>query len=165
MYRPGHYGVSLLVYAPVLFALRASGHAGAALVGGVGMLALASVPDYDHRVPLISHREVTHTLAFAALVGAALAGAAVGVGTVVGDPTPALVVAGAFALGAFGIVAHLLGDVLTPAGIRPFWPLSGRKVTLSLWTADSTLANYGLLAAGAFAAAVAVALPSAVGFP
>jgi len=60
------------------------------------------------------------------------------------------------------VVAHLLGDALTPAGVNFLWPLSGRTYTLGLWRADSVIANYGLLAAGVFATGASAYLGVAV---
>ncbi|GAD53040.1 putative membrane-bound metal-dependent hydrolase [Halarchaeum acidiphilum MH1-52-1] len=157
MYRTGHYGVSLIVYAPVLAACLLLGARELALVGGVGMLALAPVPDYDQRVPGVRHRGVTHTLAFAAFTGLALGV----IGALLPADAIALPIRVAFAagIGVLGIVGHLAGDVLTPAGVRPLWPVSSREYTLSLWTAANPVANYGLLAAGiGVTAAVLLAL-------
>lgn len=147
MYRTGHYGVSLLLYAPVGFALLLAGLPAVALLGGAAMLALAPLPDYDQRVPLVEHRGPTHTFAFALLVGAVLGGAGYGAAPSLGLDPFVLGVAGV-AVGCYGIVAHLAGDVLTPAGIEPFWPVSSRNYTLSVTRADSTVANYALLALG-----------------
>ncbi|GGL30677.1 hypothetical protein GCM10009037_12990 [Halarchaeum grantii] len=155
MYRTGHYGVSLLVYAPLGAALLAAGYRVPALVGGAAMLALAPLPDYDQRVPFVTHRGVTHTLVFAWLVGTTLAGLTLFL-PAAGPERLALASFG-FGVGALGVVAHLLGDVLTPAGIRPLWPLRDTRYSLALWTADNALANYGLLGAGV-AATVAVLL-------
>lgn len=146
MYRAGHYGVSLLVYAPVLAVLLATGYRVAAVAGLVGVLVLAPVPDYDQRVPFVSHRGPTHTFAFAGLVGAAFAGVVL-LAPVEGVARLPLAVF-AFGVGALGIVAHLAGDVLTPAGIEPFWPLSSRNYSLYLTRADNTLANYLLFCCG-----------------
>lgn len=156
MYRTGHYGVSLLIYAPVLAACLLLGARTLALVGGIVVLALAPVPDYDQRVPGLTHRGVTHTLAFAALVGLLLAGVAAALPA--GGPAHPIRVAFAGGVGGLGIVAHLAGDVLTPAGIRPLWPLSRRRYTLALWTAANPIANYGLLAAGVGVTAAVLAL-------
>jgi inner membrane protein len=158
MYAAGHYGVSLLVYAPVGWLLAIRGDPLLAVFGGAVVLSLATVPDVDHRLPLVRHRGPTHSLLFAALVGAALGGA----GFLLGRAVPGLASPLALAtvlggLGALGIVAHLAGDVLTPAGVNLLWPLPGPDVSLSLTRADNTLANWGLLALGVFVtAAVAV---------
>jgi inner membrane protein len=60
-----------------------------------------------------------------------------------------------FLVGTLSILSHLLADVVTPAGIAPLWPLSGTNYSLDLARADSTVANYALLALGVF---VSVAL-------
>lgn len=150
MYRKGHYGVSLLTFAPVGAGLVLRGDAALAVLVGAGMLWLAMLPDVDHRLPGVSHRGVTHTVAFALLVGIVLGVAGVGLGRVLGLWGPNVLGVVGFGVGFLGVVSHLLGDALTPAGIRPLWPLSRRKVTLSLTRADDTAANYALFAAGAF---------------
>jgi len=160
VYRIGHYGVALLVWAPVGYLLLRRGHPAAALLGGVALLALTPLPDYDQRLPLVSHRGVTHTVLFAGLVGAALGGgatllpreASAGLGLPAG---PAL--AGfCFGVGALAVLGHL-------PGVRPFWPLSRRRYTLALATADSRVANYLLLVLGVFATAAAAAASAAAG--
>lgn len=141
MYRTGHYGVALLVYAPLGATLLVAGRPGLAVAGGTVALLVTPIPDYDRRVGL-THRGSTHTIAFAVLVGSAVGGAttALGFGAVrVG------LLAGA---GTLGTLAHLLADWLTPAGVRPFWPLSDREYSLELTTAANPAANYLLLALG-----------------
>jgi len=159
MYRTGHWGTALLVYAPVGTALLWGGFEGAALVGGAGVLALARLPDYDQRVPFVSHRGVTHTLAFALAVGAVVGGGGLALAEGIGV-TNALALGGFGALvGTLSVLSHLLADALTPAGITPFWPLSSANYSLRLARADNTLANYGLFAAGVFvSSAVVVAI-------
>ncbi len=158
MYRTGHYGAALLTYAPVGAVSLAGGFDTVAVAGGVGVLALARVPDYDLRVPLVSHRGPTHTLAFAVLVGAVLGG---GLGALAGTAAPGRVVslgAVGFLVGFLAVTSHLLADALTPAGIEPFWPLSSKNYSLGLVGADSIVGNYGLLALGVFATAVVLLL-------
>jgi len=171
MYQKGHYGVSLLVFAPIAFVLLVVDRADLAVVIGAAMLSLAMLPDVDHRIPGIPHRGPTHSFAFAALTGGVFGavgiavqttvdtGNALDVATVVGGVSLA---AGGFALGALVVVAHLLGDALTPAGVNFLWPLSTRTYTLGLWRADNAIANYGLFAAGVFATAAAVYLGAAL---
>ncbi len=164
MYRKGHYGVSLLVFAPIAFALLAAGRADLAIVTGGVMVWLAMLPDLDHRVPGIPHRGPTHSIAFAALVGGIFAaagsalGSAAGVGSVAGVALPVV----GFAIGALAVLAHLLGDALTPAGVNFLWPVSARTYTVGLCRADNTVANYGLFAVGVFATGAAVYLGAIV---
>lgn len=156
MYRAGHFGVALLVYAPLGAALVLAGRADLAVLGEVAMLALAMVPDYDMRVPFVKHRGITHTVWFAVAVGVALGA----VGWVLGGrpavPTASELAVFGFAVGALSVVAHLLADALTPMGITPLWPLSSRTYTLSVARASNTLANYGLLGVGALVTALLV---------
>lgn len=136
-----------------------------AILGGVVVLSLASLPDIDHRLPVVSHRGVTHSLLFAAGVGAVgwvagslLGGLGIAPVTLAGTTMSAAVFLGF--LGAYGVLAHLAGDVITPAGVPLFWP-APTTLSLSVVGADSTVANYGLLAAGVVAtgAALAVGVP------
>ena len=162
MYRKGHYGVSLLVFAPIALVLLAVDRADLAVVTGGVMLWLAMLPDIDHRLPLIPHRGPTHSLVFAALVGGIFAGVGavleiVGGGDAWSIVEVSLPVVG-FATGALAILAHLLGDALTPAGVNFLWPVSTQTYTIGLCRADNTIANYGLFAAGVFATGVAVYL-------
>jgi len=155
MYRAGHYGVSLLVYAPVLALLVTIGHPTAAFAGALGVLALTPLPDYDQRIPFVSHRGSTHTLAFAWLVGAALAAVVLVVPGI--DPSVQTPLGGfALFVGVYGITAHLLGDVITPSGVAFLWPLSSKRYSLDLVGASNRIANYLLFALGVFATAVAV---------
>lgn len=155
MYRAGHYGMSLLVFAPVGFALVAAGRPVVAVVTGGTMVWLATLPDVDLRIPGVSHRGATHTLAFAALVGAAFAAAGWSVAPHAAAGRTAVAGYG-FALGAVSVGAHLLGDLLTPSGVALLWPLSGRRYSLAVTTADSRVWNYGLLGCGVLAAAAAL---------
>lgn len=162
MYQTGHYGAALIVYAPV-GALVFTASPELALLGGGGVLLLATLPDYDLRVPFVRHRGPTHTVLFL-LVVAGLLGAA---GWVAGSrlgPGERTVLAGfGFLVGTLGIGSHLLADALTPAGIEPFWPVSSRNYTLSVARASNPLANWGLLALGVFVTAGALLLVSRIG--
>jgi inner membrane protein len=155
MYRKGHLGVSLLVFAPVGFWLVRAGYTELALLTGGVMCWLAMLPDVDHRIPGVPHRGPTHSLLFAGLVGLVFGA----VGTLVGSQVS---LGYSFGLGTFGfllgvltVVAHLLGDTLTPAGVNYLWPLSSSEYTLSVTRADNTVANYGLFVLGVFAVAAA----------
>jgi inner membrane protein len=173
VYRKGHYGVALLLFAPVGFALVVLGLPIVALLTGGVMLWLAMLPDVDHRLPLIEHRGPTHSLLFAGVVGAAFGGAGYLLGspaafgqllaeTVTGSGAVVRlqVAAVGFAAGTLAVVAHLVGDALTPAGVNFLWPLSGKTYSASLTRADNALWNYGLFALGVFATAVALYLAS-----
>lgn len=162
MYRAGHYGAALLVYAPLGVAVGAVGHEAVAVVGGAVAVALSTTPDYDHRLPLIAHRGPTHTLLFALVVGAALAAGVFSLATGEAAFEPPALAAFAFAVGTLSIGSHLLADWLTPMGIRPFWPVSSRRYSISVTTAASPVANSLLLGAGVAATFTAAAGVSAL---
>jgi len=143
----------MLVYAPLGAVLVATGRGDLALLGGVGMYWLASLPDCDHRLPLVSHRGATHTVGFAVLIGSVLGGVGWVLGGRIGGLDPVALALFGFVIGALSVLTHLLGDVLTPMGITPFWPLWSRTFTLSLTRADNTVANYTLLVLGVSATA------------
>lgn len=147
MHREGHYGVNLAVYAPIAFVLVGLDLLQLALVGGGVMVALAMLPDYDQQIPFVKHRGITHTVWFALSVGAVIGV----IGFLVGDGAVQSLGYGVFGflVGTLSVVAHLLGDVLTPSGIRPLAPYDDRRVTFDLVKAKNPLANYGLLVFGA----------------
>ncbi|ELZ24144.1 hypothetical protein C475_12882 [Halosimplex carlsbadense 2-9-1] len=169
MYKTGHYGAALLVYAPVGGALLAAGFDAAALIGGAVVVGLSGLPDVDQRIPFVEHRGPTHTVGFLIAVGLAVGAVGVAVGETVA--TEAAVTSGVavasgetVVLGAFGFLlgsltvgSHLLADALTPMGITPFRPLSDAHYTISLTRADNAVANYLLLGVGV-AVTVATAL-------
>ncbi len=162
MYQAGHYGAALVVYAPIGFGLLAFGLLDLALLGGAVMVGGAMLPDVDIRVPFVKHRGLTHTIWFALAVGIGLGavGGAIGASSGVGS---AVALGGfGFLLGTLTVGSHLLADVLTPMGIRPFEPLRGDEYTLELTRAANPLANYLLLALGIGAAILAFVAGQAI---
>ena len=159
MYLKGHLGVALAVYAPAGAWLLLADRAETALLGGVAVLALTMVPDCDTLTDRIDHRGPTHSLTFALLTGLLL-------GTVATLLAPGLALelaAFAFAVGVLAVVSHLLADVLTPMGVRPFWPLWDRTFSLELTYARDPVANYLLLGFGTGVAALAGFVVSLLG--
>lgn len=170
MFKIGHWGMSLLLWAPVAVVLLRLGYPALALIGGTIMLVFSRVPDKDHDLPLIDHRGITHTLLFAVLIGVVVAIpsyllgvsgielAGLDIGPAIGlDPALGLGLFG-FATGALAIVAHLLADALTPAGVPLLYPLSGWEFSFYFVQASNTIANYGLFVLGLAATVVAGAV-------
>ncbi len=158
VYRNGHLGAALLLYAPAGFALIGAGHQALALVGGAVVVSLAALPDCGHRPPFVEHRGPTPTLAFAALVGGGVGAAGHFAAAVVPGYDAAALSGFGFAVGALAVVSHLLADALTPMGITPFWPLSKRWFSASLVRADNWLANQLLLGLGLAAVGAVIVL-------
>lgn len=158
MYRPGHYGVTLLVTAPAVVVLDSlPGVAISVLAVSVSML-----PDVDTRFSFLVHRGLTHTVAFAVAVAAtggvlaAVISWVTTVFTLLAFTVPPAV-AFAYTAGSFfvGVVSHLLADALNPGigtnALRPFWPFSRRVVRWNVAAPDSDSWNLGLLVAGILA--------------
>ena len=169
MYRRGHVGLALLAYAPMAFALSSRGAVGALALGLGCAVCFGVVPDLDRRLPLVSHRGITHTV-LGGLLGCLGAAAAVGVLLATTDPPatgsagPPIPAAAAlvFVASFLGFSSHLFGDVLTPMGIAPFWPGSGRRYTFDVVAADSPRANAALSWIGRSVLAGAVVAGTAV---
>lgn len=162
MYRPGHIGAALLLYAPIGLVLLLADLPGVAISGGAISFWLASLPDVDHRIPFVSHRGVTHTLLFALAVGLVLGVAGWLFAGAVDATTPIRLAMFGFAVGTVTMLSHLLADAITPMGIQPLWPVSGQQYTLSLTRADNTVANYLLLGGGVLAVGTVLAIGSVI---
>lgn len=148
VYRPGHYGMALLVYTPFGVVLSSHTHWTVAIGTGIATLALTPIPDHDQWIPFVDHRGPTHTVPFGVVVG----GLTGGIGWVIGahvDPVDPVMggIVGATA-GGLAIGAHLVADLLTPAGITPFWPVINRRCSLGVVRSSDPLANYGVLTVG-----------------
>jgi membrane-bound metal-dependent hydrolase YbcI (DUF457 family) len=63
-----------------------------------------------------------------------------------------------FFVGVYGIGVHLLGDIITTNGIRPFLPFSSYQISPSPLRADSPTVNEGLFILGVGAMCLAVGL-------
>lgn len=169
MLREGHVGIGLLLYVPIGVVLALSDAWGIFAVS-LWATAMGSVtPDLDTRTWLVTHRGWTHTVWFVAVIFIVMtAGAYVAI--VWGLPLltflPEFIITGigpwvAVAFGggfAFGTATHLVGDAITPRGIRPFQPttpknvldvtVSDRKYIIDIVNANNRTANTLVLAAG-----------------
>lgn len=158
MHRSGHVGAALAAYAPVAFVAAALGLDDLAALGALGTVGLAMLPDVDLRIPLVAHRGPTHTVWFALL--AAAAGAVVG--WTAGASAGAFVALGLAAFGGavcgLSVGSHVLADALTPMGVRPFAPVSDRRVSYDLTRASNPVSNAVGLVLGAAIAVGAFAL-------
>lgn len=154
MFLLGHLGIVLLAYAPVAYLLVRRGDAARMWVGAVGLLAFAMAPDVDVAVAVLAHRGLTHTLWAALALGLLSVPVAWLLSGVARRPTSNGTFG--FGVGTSAALAHLLGDVLTPMGVRPFAPLVTSTYTLALVPARDPTANRLLLTAGALAFGLAV---------
>ena len=105
------------------------------------------LPDADTLLPGLVHRGVTHTLFAAVVAGVAVVLLCHLSRTVAPGLGPER--AGIYGLvGTAAVVSHLLGDVITPMGIRPLFPLWEAHHTFDIVRASSPAANTLLLLAG-----------------
>ena len=123
------------------------------LVTCVLMVALSSLPDLDmeYRAYGIKHRGITHTLLggiFFGIVFAILIGYAYGaIGWIMG-----------FIAGFGGTASHLLGDILTYASFKPFYPFSNREVAFGFFKSSDKKVNQTMLTVGVIAFIIPFAL-------
>lgn len=158
MMRIGHYGAAMLAYVPVVVFLGPD----RPWVTGLGLaatLGAARLPDLDQKLPFVPHRGPTHTLWFGLVLGLS---AAAGANAVLPESDIHLLVFAAL-FPPLGVFSHLAADALTPAGVRPFWPLYSRSVSVALVRAENGAANRLLFGAGLLA--LALTLHNQVGSP
>lgn len=158
MYQKGHYGAALLAYAPIGFVVTVAGFQTLALAGGAVALALAMVPDFDTRIPVIAHRGPTHTVWFALLVGLGVGAVGGFLGGDGGALSPVVLGGFGFLVGFVTICSHIAVDSITPMGVTPFTPFSDRHISYDIVLAKNRAANWLFLTAGVLAAGGAFAL-------
>jgi inner membrane protein len=171
----------LLLYAPIAYSLWIADWPGLAFAGLLVIGWTATLPDIDLRVPGLSHRGSTHTVGFAALIAAVWGVIGWVIGTqvtrwlaVILQPTAetasidgwsavvaqlgavdGTALAAVLALsGGVAVLSHLVADLLTPMGIRPFWPISSESYSLGVCRAANRPANALLLMLGVVAIAL-----------
>lgn len=145
----GHLGITLFFCAPLANVLVTSGHR-VEVPHWVGIaLVVTMVPDSDLYLPWFTHRGLTHSLLAAVCLGVVVAAVVV---VRWGDPlaSAAEYVRRAqlgFAVGAGSVVSHLVGDVITPMGVRPFVPVDV-VYSLNLVYARNPEANLAFMVIG-----------------
>lgn len=154
MLRTGHTGLALLAVSPILAWWADNGLRLPLLAWVAIALIAARVPDLDRRLPGVSHRGLTHTVWFVLLLPlGAVVGLAIHLGA--SGPSAGGLLWWGFLAAVAGGLSHLLGDALTPMGVRPLWPTSDRRLAVGLVRAGDPIPNYLLLLLGVGAIAVA----------
>lgn len=153
MDRPGHTGITLALYTPIAFVLFSLNHPILAVLGALGMMAGTNIPDVDTLLPFLTHRRETHTFGFAIVIflftGASMMIFALALPPVKTFVPNYLDLTMFFSMmTVLGVCSHLIGDLITPHGIRPLRPVSDRKFTLDLVRSGNTTANGALFFLG-----------------
>lgn len=148
MYKNGHRGLSLFLSAPIVAVLVSYELGVLALVFVVSVFSLPSIPDIDihlQEYTPITHRGITHTVWFAMFFGVLYAGFVFGGMTYFGieDTTVPLwkVLAFSWFTGFCVIMFHILGDVITPMGVKVFSRDNRGGFSLDFVLAKNRIAN------------------------
>lgn len=160
MYPPGHLGLTFLLFVPLGAALVASGRGREVKLWLCVAAAATLAPDLDAFLPGLAHRGLTHSAAAAVTLGLVVAGAAWLHSRSAASGRRRHAVLG-FVVGAGGVGSHLLGDVVTPMGVRPFYPVSPAVYSFDLFSASNGMANLAVLTFGVLACLTLV-VPSPV---
>lgn len=145
----GHVGLTLLLCAPLATGLVREGHR-EDVPRWVGIaLVVTLLPDLDVILPWFAHRGISHSL-----LAAGCFGIVVTVVDAVSWRRAAAFSEGSvrramlgFTVGTGSVLSHLIGDLITPMGVRPFLPVDS-VYTLNLVYAKDIHANLAVLVAG-----------------
>lgn len=164
MYRTGHIGINLLGYSPIMLILIAIDQMALAILGLLFIANFASLPDLDLNYWFLAHRGFTHTYSFAFIIGLItglisipLVLVAVYFGFVSTFLQVFLLILGSALMGVYAVALHLVGDVITPSGIRPFKKppyvpnssiFSEKRYTFDICKAANDMANFSFLVLG-----------------
>lgn len=174
MLKRGHIGLTLALASPLAVGIGFFSKP-IALAVVAGAVAGGALPDMDTQTGLVKHRGFTHTVWFSILAGISITGI-IAVGLLQLPPSEFIPVpneatrilfGSAFGIGiVYGTLTHLIGDVITPRGIKPFDPISPRniipitisdkKYTYEIANASNKSLNNVASAAGVFLVGIAV---------
>lgn len=160
MHWRGHVGLGLLVCSPLVAWLLALDRVGMAAAVVATAALFGMLPDADEFLP-IPHRGLTHTVWFAVgtpLVFGVVAAIVLRVDPIAIVDRPATATIALTGTAALSLLSHLLGDVVTPMGLRPFAPLSDWHVTFDVVLSRSPTVNRLLLGAGLLAVVTSIVL-------
>lgn len=152
----GHYGTAMLLYSPILFIFTTQGFILIGLTGLFTVFILSRIPDVDYYIPFITHRGVTHTVWFAILIGFLVSIPFDSMGSIYMFDERISYRLIVFVHGLFSIITHLIGDSLTPTGVRPFMPFKMTNYSLALVKSNDYIWNIVFLIIGALSTILAI---------
>lgn len=159
MYKSGHRGINMMLYSPILFLSIVLEMFIFGILGWLFMTYFAHFPDIDLKFRFIKHRGFTHTISFAFIFGLFTSIVSLFLFSLAVHNSFILigVLISSFILGAYTIIGHIIGDVLTPTGVKPLQKpkyapdldiFSDKKYTLDWVSASNKPANIGFLCSG-----------------
>ena len=166
MLREGHIGLTLLIMAPIGLLVGSIFPKYTIILVISGALTGSNLPDIDTTTKLVKHRGFTHTIWFIGIATLISGGIMYSILFYIpierfiqfttADQAISAVIFG-LSVG-MGVFTHLLGDVITPAGIRPFDPViprdkipitvSDKKYVYEIRNASDPLLNKGFSVLG-----------------
>lgn len=133
MHKEGHGGAMLLAYSPFAFIFAYTGNIVALGLGFLLLGGMPMIPDIDMKLP-IKHRGWTHTIWFSIGLGVLLSLLVLIAQYFVGYIHPFSKAIGpvlfAFFIGNMLVLGHLVGDIVTKMGVKPFYPYSDYKIRI-----------------------------------
>lgn len=165
MYKSGHRGINMLLFSPIFFIMIIFEYIIIGILSVIVITYFASIPDIDLKCRFLTHRGFTHTYSFGIFIGMIFSIIGLFVLMVfinMGIVAPSIltiigVSVWGFFVGLFIVLSHVIGDIITPAGVRPFQKpryipnspiFSDKKYTLDLIRASNKIANFSLLIVG-----------------
>jgi len=154
MLREGHIGITLAIISPIALIISAVFPVYMGVIVLAGALTGSNLPDIDTSIRIVKHRGFTHTFWFAGIASVAssvfmyitatyilvgigsvassvftyITATYIPPGTVIQHPQSTQIVMSILFGGGvgLGVITHLLGDVITPTGIKPYHPVTPR---------------------------------------
>ena len=136
MLRKGHIGITLTIISPIALAACIVFPNYTAVLIFSGALTGSNLPDIDTSTKLVKHRGFTHTFWFVGIVTIVstiimfVIISYIPIGRYISFTSTDHMIA-ALVFGAsvgMGVLTHLLGDVITPTGIKPYHPVTPRNI-------------------------------------
>lgn len=173
MYRKGHIGINMMLFAPILFIMIILEFVILGIIGLISVSYFASLPDIDLKIKRLKHRGFTHTISFAVLIGLIV----FMIGLFVSNIFMALGIINtslfnlifisiySFYIGFFIVMGHIAGDIITPTGVRIFekpkyipnsYIFSDKNYTLFSIPAKSNIANFVFLFLGLLCTSISI---------
>jgi len=155
MNREGHLGASLLYFLPFAVLLVFLDRIELVTLGYVVIFFTFMLPDYDMKIPFLSHRKISHSIFASVFIGLFFLVLTV----VVYYSTPSSIneiytrhplelILFMGVMGFLTMMFHILGDIYTPTGVPLLAPFDYQSYTFDLFRFDNLLANYLFLLAG-----------------
>lgn len=155
MNREGHLGASILYFLPFALLLVFLDRIELVAIGYVVIFFTFMLPDYDMKLPFLSHRKISHSIFASVFIGIIFLLLAVGVYysnplfiTEIYTRHPLELILFMGVMGFLTMIFHILGDIYTPTGVPLLAPFDYQSYTFDLFRFDNIIANYLFLLAG-----------------